>query len=40
VRWDGTVADLPAGIDGAIARGFEEPGVNALCALLIAVAGA
>jgi GNAT superfamily N-acetyltransferase len=37
VRWDGTVADLPAGIDGAIARGFDEPGANTLCALLIAV---
>ena len=39
VRWDGTVADLPAGIDGAIARGFDEPGGNALCTLLIAVRG-
>jgi hypothetical protein len=39
VRWDGTVADLPAGIDGAIARGFDEPGANMLCALLIAVRG-
>ena len=39
VRWDGTVADLPAGIDGAIARGFEERGANVLCALLIAVRG-
>jgi GNAT superfamily N-acetyltransferase len=39
VRWDGTVADLPAGIDGAIARGFEEPGANTLCALLVAVRG-
>ena len=39
VRWDGTVDDLPAGIDGAIARGFEEPGANTLCALLIAVRG-
>ena len=29
--------DLPAGIDGAIARGFDEPGANALCALLIQV---
>jgi hypothetical protein len=37
VRWDGTVEDLPAGIDGAIARGFEEGGANVLCALLIAV---
>jgi hypothetical protein len=37
VRWDGTVADLPAGIDGAIARGFDEGGANVLCALLIAV---
>jgi len=37
VRWDGTVDDLPAGIDGAIARGFDEGGANVLCALLIAV---
>jgi GNAT superfamily N-acetyltransferase len=37
VRWDGSVADLPVGIDGAIARGFEERGANVLCALLIAV---
>ena len=28
VRWDGTVADLPAGIDGAIARAFDEGGAN------------
>jgi hypothetical protein len=38
IRWDGTVEDLPAGIDGAIARGFDEGGANVLCALLIAVA--
>src|SRR5262245_61306203 len=38
VRWDSTPAGLPAGIDGAIANGFEEDGANALCALLIAVA--
>jgi GNAT superfamily N-acetyltransferase len=38
VRWDGTVEDLPAGIDGAIARGFDEGRANVLCALLIAVA--
>ena len=37
VRWDGTVEDLPAGIDGAIARGFDEDGANALCALVIMV---
>jgi len=37
VRWDGTVGDLPAGIDGAIARGFDEGEANVLCALLIAV---
>ena len=37
VRWDGTVDDLPAGIDGAIARGFDEGGANALCALVIMV---
>src|SRR5262245_16132177 len=39
VSWDGTIDDLPAGIDGAIARGFDEPGANVLCALLIAVRG-
>ncbi len=37
VRWDGTVDDLPAGIDGAIARGFDEGGANVLCALVIMV---
>jgi hypothetical protein len=39
LRWDGTVDDLPAGIDGAIARGFDEGGANVLCALLIQVRG-
>ena len=34
VRWDGTVDGLPAGIDGAIARGFDEGGANVLCALI------
>jgi len=37
VHWDGTVEDLPAGIDGAIARGFDEGGANVLCALVIQV---
>ena len=37
VRWDGTVADLPDGIDGAIARGFDHGEANALCALVIMV---
>ena len=37
VRWDGSVDDLPAGIDGAIARGFDEGGANALCALVIMI---
>jgi GNAT superfamily N-acetyltransferase len=37
VRWDGTVDDLPAGIDGAMARGFDEADANVLCALLITV---
>jgi hypothetical protein len=37
VRWDGTIDDLPAGIDGAITRGFDEDGANALCALLIMI---
>jgi hypothetical protein len=37
VRWDGSVEDLPAGIDGAIARGFDEGGASVLCALVIMV---
>jgi hypothetical protein len=37
LRWDGTVEDLPDGIDGAIARGFDEGGANTLCALVIMV---
>lgn len=37
IRWDGRVEDLPAGIDGAIARGFEEDGADVLCALVIMV---
>lgn len=37
IRWDGTIGDLPAGIDGAIARGFDEGGANVLCALVIMV---
>ena len=37
VRWDGAVDGLPDGIDGAIARGFDEGAANTLCALLIAI---
>jgi len=37
VRWDGTLPGLPAGIDGAIARGFDEGGANVLCALVIMI---
>jgi hypothetical protein len=37
VRWDGTLDDLPAGIDGAIARGIDEGGGNALCAMVIQI---
>jgi hypothetical protein len=37
LRWNGTLQDLPAGIDGAIARGFDERGANVLCALVIMV---
>jgi hypothetical protein len=37
VRWDGSVSDLPPGIDGAIVRGFEEGGANSLCAMLISI---
>jgi hypothetical protein len=37
LRWNGTVDDLPDGIDGAIARGFDEGGANVLCAMVIMV---
>jgi hypothetical protein len=37
VRWDGRIEDLPAGIDGAIARGFDDGAATALCALVIMV---
>jgi hypothetical protein len=37
VRWDGTLQDLPVGIDGAIARGFDEGGANVLCAMVIMI---
>ena len=37
LRWDGTVPDLPDGIDGAVQRGFDEGDANVLCALLIEV---
>jgi GNAT superfamily N-acetyltransferase len=37
LRWDDTIADLPAGIDGAIMRGFDEGDANVLCALIIMV---
>jgi hypothetical protein len=37
VRWDGTIEDLPVGIDGAIVRGFDEGGANVLCAMVIQI---
>ena len=37
IRWNGTLDDLPEGIDGAIERGFEEGEANVLCALVIMV---
>jgi hypothetical protein len=40
LRWDQTIEDLPAGIDGAVQRGFDEGDANVLCALLIEVAPA
>ena len=40
IRWDGSLDDLPAGIDGAIARAFDEGGANVLCALVIQVPAA
>jgi GNAT superfamily N-acetyltransferase len=33
VRWDGTLDDLPRGIDGVFERAFEEGGANVLCAI-------
>ena len=37
LRWDGTIADLPSGIDGALQRGFGGGKANVLCALVIMV---
>ena len=37
VRWDGSLEDLPTGIDGAIERGIDEGGGNVLCAMVIQV---
>jgi hypothetical protein len=37
VRWDGSLGDLPAGLDGALMRGFGAGTPNALCALLISI---
>jgi hypothetical protein len=35
--WDGTLDGLPAGIDGAIARGFDGGEANTLCALIVMI---
>ena len=40
MRWDGTLDDLPQGIDGAFERAFEEGGGNVLCAVGVYVAPA
>jgi GNAT superfamily N-acetyltransferase len=37
IRWDGTLEDLPRGIDGAFERAFEEGGANVLCAVGVSV---
>jgi len=37
VRWDGTLEDLPKGIDDAIVRGIDEGDGTALCAMVIQV---
>jgi hypothetical protein len=37
IRWDGTVEGLPAGIDGAFERAFEDEEPNALCAMAIEI---
>jgi GNAT superfamily N-acetyltransferase len=37
VHWDGSDNDLPAGLDGAIVRGFDEERANTRCAMVIAI---
>ena len=37
MQWDGSVGDLPGGIDGAITRAFDRTGRDVLCAMLITV---
>lgn len=37
VRWNGSLDDLPQGIDGAFERAFEEDGANVLCAVNVTV---
>lgn len=38
LHWNGSISDLPAGIDGAIQRGFDDGrDPDTLCALLVAV---
>jgi hypothetical protein len=37
LHWDGTLDGLPAGIDGALVRGFDQADANTLCALVIMV---
>lgn len=37
LRWDGSLEDLPSGIDGAIVRGLDEGGANVLCALVVMI---
>src|SRR5262249_11388013 len=37
IRWNGTVEGLPAGIDGAMAGGSDEPGADVLCALVVMI---
>jgi hypothetical protein len=37
LHWDGSATDLPAGLDGAIVRGFSDERANTLCAMVIAI---
>jgi len=37
VRWDGSIQDLPAGIDGALVRGLDELGANVLGAMVFMI---
>jgi hypothetical protein len=37
LKWNRSVDDLPAGLDGALVRGFDGDTANTLCALLVSI---